>query len=292
MKYLLHFLILGVCISPLILQAQAPGTDIYVFDIDLMGERLNYRNKVRVTDRDGYDNQPSFTPTSDAILFSSIRDSNQSDIFQYHLASQKLVQLTATPESEYSPMVIPGTKKFSVVRVEADSSQRLWRFPLKPNGRPLLLLPKERNVGYYEWMDSKELALFLLPEPFSLLFTRVGFSQPTTKATHIGRALHMTPNEYAFTYVDKKNEEHWYIKKIGLISGQTTTLTETLSGVEDFCWSPEGYMVMGKEEKLYIYIPGKDTEWRFVGDLEIGDFYRLAISPDGKKMAVVAYREE
>lgn len=284
-------LIIGIFFLPEIgLYGQAPGTDIYVFDIELMGNRLNYRNMVQVTDRDGYDNQPSFTPSNESLLFSSIRDSIQSDIYQYHLSSQKLTQLTATPESEYSPMVIPGTKKFSVVRVEADSSQRLWRFPLKPNGRPLLLLPKQKKVGYYEWINNKEIGLFLLPDPFTLLFTRVGFARPAIKARHIGRSLHMAPNEYAFTYVDKKDKDHWYIKKIGLISGNTTTITETIPGVEDFCWSPQGYMVMGKEGKLYIFIPGKDTEWRFMGDLEIGDFYRIAISPDGKKMAVVAYR--
>ena len=39
----------------------------------------------------------------------------------YHIQAE-------TPENEYSPQPIPDDDGFSVVRVEADGDQRLWRF--------------------------------------------------------------------------------------------------------------------------------------------------------------------
>ena len=39
-------------------------------------------------------------------------------------------RVTNTPESEYSPTVTPDGAHISVIRVEADGTQRLWRFTL------------------------------------------------------------------------------------------------------------------------------------------------------------------
>lgn len=282
------------CLSlPLVLCGQAPGTDIYLYDISLINGRVNYYNPIRITDREGYDNQPAFTVDGKSLLFSSDRDGeDQMDIYQYHITKDKMVRLTQTPESEYSPQPIPGKRYFSVVQVEADGeTQRIWRFPFRKGGRADLVLPGVKTVGYYAWIDRGTLATFLLPEPFALQTYYIDGREGRLIQREVGRSIHMIPNEYALTYVDKEDTSAWKIQKLGLTTGETTTLVTCLKGEEDFCWSSEGYMLMGSAGRLYMCIPGKDKEWRFVGELGIGDFYRMAISPDGHKLAVVVYRK-
>ena len=58
------------------LHAQAPSTDIFVLPV----EDAAVGAAIRVTDRDGYDNQPSFLPDGDTVIYSS-RRGNQVDLY-------------------------------------------------------------------------------------------------------------------------------------------------------------------------------------------------------------------
>ena len=64
----------------------------------------------------------------------------------------------------------------------------------------------------------------------------------------------------------------------------------TLPEAEDMCWLPDGTILMGKDDILYTFKKGKDVDWNEVASLEefgIKNITRLAISPDGTKLAVV-----
>src|SRR5881394_3042302 len=104
---------------------QPPSTDIFLAPLSIEDGRPVIGSPVNVTNRPGYDNQPSFTPDGHALLFTSIHDDGQSDIYRYDLATKEITRVTNTPESEYSATVMPGNQRFSVVRVEMDSTQRL-----------------------------------------------------------------------------------------------------------------------------------------------------------------------
>ncbi len=135
--------------APIGLSAQQapPSTDVWL--VRWGGKAGDARN---LTDRPGYDNQPSFSPDGRWVLYSSARD-GQTEIYRYDVAQHVTMPLTATAESEYSPQVMPDGLAFSVVRVEADSSQRLWAFSM--NGRTAVpLLADTKPVGYHAWADS------------------------------------------------------------------------------------------------------------------------------------------
>src|SRR5205085_7470855 len=105
-------------------EAAAPSTDIYVYRVSR--GLVPFRQRVfNITNRAGYDNQPSFVGST--IYYTSQR-AGQTDIYRYE--DGRTVQVTATPESEYSAALTPDAKAITVVRVERDSTQRLWRFPL------------------------------------------------------------------------------------------------------------------------------------------------------------------
>src|SRR5205085_6300 len=147
--------------SPAPAATPLPDNDIFVVALTNRAGQIALGRPVNITAHAGYDNQPSFTPDGAGILYTSQRDSKQTDIYRYDLKTGATTQLTATPESEYSPTVMPNGKTFSVVRVEADKRQRLWQFPLA-GGAAALTLENVEPVGYHLWLDARTLALFVL----------------------------------------------------------------------------------------------------------------------------------
>jgi Tol biopolymer transport system component len=78
------------------------------------GRRISVGTPVNVTARPGYDNQPFFLADGRAFLYTSIREDSQADIYRYDLDRKTSVRLTATSESEYSPIPLPRGGGFSV----------------------------------------------------------------------------------------------------------------------------------------------------------------------------------
>ena len=69
------------------IHAGAQGsTDIYLAPLSLQNGRPVVGTPVNVTNRPGYDNQPSFTPDSKSILYTSTRKDGQSDIYKIDIA--------------------------------------------------------------------------------------------------------------------------------------------------------------------------------------------------------------
>ena len=94
-----------------------PGTDIYLVGLTARDRRPQIVGAPQnLTKRSGYDNQPGFTRDGSAVLYTSIREDGQADIFRHDLASGTSTQVTRTPESEYSATVMPDGEAISVVR--------------------------------------------------------------------------------------------------------------------------------------------------------------------------------
>ncbi|MDT7604642.1 MAG: hypothetical protein QOF61_2639, partial [Acidobacteriota bacterium] len=175
-----------------------PDTDIFVVELKSEGGKLVFGQPANITRRVGYDNQPSFLPDGQTLLFTSQREGDQTDIYRYDLRTRATTQLTSTPESEYSPTLMPGGKFFSVVRVEADKTQRLWKFPLA-GGAASLVLDNVKPVGYHLWLDARTLALFVLgdektKQPNTLQLASLAKDRPTaievsTEHVNVGRSL-------------------------------------------------------------------------------------------------------
>jgi hypothetical protein len=171
-----------------------------------------------VTNNPDYDNQPSFLPDGSAVLFSSKRDGKQNDIYRYDLASKQVKPVTTTAESEYSPVVTPDGKTFSVIRMEADGTQRLWRFDLSGQN-PRLVLENVKPVGYHVWIDATHLALFVLGgqgQPATLQLADTATGKAEVIESSIGRSMSMRPGTHSATFVSKPANEHWLIKDLDL----------------------------------------------------------------------------
>ncbi len=270
---------------------QAPP-DATIFLVELKGKVQDMRvsQPLPITRRQGYNNQPAFTPDGKALLYTSIGDDGQADTYRYDLRKGTTTQLTRTAESEYSPTVTPDGRHFSVIRVEKDKTQRLWQFPLAGAGAPKLLLAHVKPVGYHCWLEADWLGLFILGKPNFLQLARVSTGDTLRIEGDIGRSLRKVPGKNALSYVHKRTPTAWDIKQLDLQTRQTTTLAPALAGSEDFVWTPDGALLMCRGAVLYWYRPGVTVDWIPLSDLGkhgIGSLSRLALDPKGRKLALV-----
>lgn len=272
----------------------AATEDIFVVDVTVNKGKLEFGQPANITDRAGYDNQPSFLPEGQSLLYTSMREGEQTDIYRYDFKTRQTTRLTSTPEGEYSPTVMPGGKFFSVIRVERDKTQRLWKFPLA-GGEPSLVLPAIKPVGYHLWLDKRTLALFILggtgkPNTLQLVPTDMTFLDVIR--VNIGRALHRIPRREAFSFVHKISPDEWLVKAFDLKTKHTTTLIKTLPGSEDLTWTPDGTILMAQDSKLFQYNPAAPAaDWQQIADFSaagLKKITRLALSPKADRLALVA----
>ena len=289
--------LLGACL-PETTQAQPPSpTDIYLVsfaDLDGSGPV----SLIQLTKRAGYDNQPYFTPDSKHLLYTAIMDDFQADIFRIDLETRKEERVTKTKESEFSPTPLPDGSGFSVVRVESDTTQRLWRFPYG-KGEPRLILEKVRGVGYHAWADTNKLLLFMLGDPYLLVLANTDTGDTSVVAENIGRSLLTIPLSPQSSAPNSKERDVSFlhiegsfrtIKSIDPASHRVTSLAPAPEGSEDFAWTPDHRLLTAQGLVLSEWNP-REKHWEtlaVLGSQVPGKITRLAVSPDGKWLALVA----
>lgn len=256
---------------------------------------------INISNNTGYDNQPSFLPDSSGVLFSSNRDGKQTDIYRYDIRSKRLTQLTKTPEAEYSPTVTPDRRSFSAVRVEADGTQRLWRFD-RDGGNPGVVLENVKPVGYHAWIDSTHLALFVLgadraPATLQIADTKTGMAE--TVATGIGRSVLVRPPTGTVSFMmtgDRRMLREYHPK-----TKQITDLIVPVEGSQDAAWTPDGQqLLMAQDAMIYAatFVSQRTVGWAQRYNLashvmdatrpSVRSITRMAVSPDGSWLAFVA----
>jgi len=270
--------------------AAPPASDIFIVDVRKENGELKLGQPKKITDLPVYNNQPFFID-GHTILYTSFRD-KQTDIYRYDVRTGKTTQVTNTPESEYSPTLMPDGKNISVVRVEADGTQRLWKFPLA-GGAPSLILESVKPVGYHHWIDDHTLALFILGGTGKPNFLEI-FDLSTGKSEFVtenpGRVIRKIPNQKNFSFVHKVAKDHWEIKSYDFRVHTTASLIATLPGVEDYTWLPDGKLLMAKDSKIFAVAPLTAARWTEVANYLIGGvtkITRIAVSPSGDRIAIV-----
>src|SRR6266568_3155890 len=211
-----------------------PASNIYVIEVKNHQGQLKFGEPKKITTSVCYNNQPSFLSNGKSLLYASIRD-KQADIYRYDLGSGTTMQVTDTKESECSPTLMPDGNSISVVRVEADGTQRLWKFPLK-GGTPSLILEKIKPVGYHLWVDDHTLALFILGKPNTLQLANTQTEKTEFISDNPGRILRRIPRENKISFVHKVSDQEWLIQSFDLKAKTVVTIIQTFPGVEDYAW--------------------------------------------------------
>ena len=272
--------------------AQGAGTDVYLAPITRIRDSVVIGKPINITHRPGYDNQPSFLPNSRGILYTVVGADAQADIWRYDIAERRTSRVTLTRESEYSAAVMPGARRMSVIRVEADSTQRLWSFDLDGTN-PQLLLSALKPVGYHAWLTPSRLATYVLGSPSTLHIIDSDGGHDEVRARDIGRALQRIPGRDAFSYTQRDSAKTLWIMT-QMTSGESITMIVKAAADNEYhVWTPDGVLLSATNGMLVRWNRALDatTGWIPVADLSragVKNVSRLAVSPDGRWLAFVA----
>ena len=287
--------LLGCALIGRLADAQA-GTDIHLIALTIRDSVVTLGTPINITDRPGYDNQPSFTADGKAILFTR-GNAGQTDIYRYDIASRTTTQLTKTSESEYSATVMPGGQRFSVIRVEMDSTQRLWSFAMDGSD-PRLVLANVKPVGYHAWADDTTLGLFVLGSPATLQIasSRTGQARVVTGGT--GRGIFRIPGTVMISVTGTDSTGVRWIERVDPARDQRVRLVQARPRSEDYGWAPDGSIIMAQANTLHRWrgsavtaSGGTPAPWVEIATFEqpnLQAITRLAISPGGDWLAIVA----
>ena len=277
--------------------AGAPDTDIWIAPLSHRDGAVRVGAPRNLTLRPGYDNQPSFDARGktiyytrrapNALLANAERDV-QTDIWSMAIDGTRNIPAMVTAESEYSAQVTPDGRALTVIRVERDSAQHLWRMPLTTRGTAARLVGGVKPVGYYAWVGSR-VVMFVLGAPATLQLIDTVSGRRDTIARDIGRGVKRVPGSTHVTFVQKAGPE-WFIDELDPVTRSVTRLVPTLPRVEEYTWLDGRTLLAGTGTTLYAWTRGT-TGWTEVAELReagLTDITRVTVDPRGRWLAFVA----
>ena len=283
-------------------QTRPPATEVFLAPLSAAAGKLSIGPPVNVSNSPGYDNQPFFAPDGQRLFFTSARGEvsskcgdPQTDVYRYDLATRTVARVTHTPDCEYSPTVTPDGRHLSVIRVEPDGTQRLWRFTIEGKN-PTVVLEDVKPVGYHAWLDDRMLTLFVLGQPATLQIADTTTGTAQVVARDIGQSIVKMPDG-GVSFVQQAGERGERTLTITQVTLEDRTpvlkpLTTAVPGATQahLAWAPDGTLLMAHGDSLHAWRAGR-SDWEVVADLAalgLHNVTRLAVSPGGDRIALVA----
>lgn len=280
--------LVGLCFSTLLFAQAPPSTDIHVYSLKEKKGKITLSKGENVTSRDGYDNQPFFY-RNDFLLYSSYRN-GQTDIVAKDLYSGEEQLATNTPESEYSPHVVPGFDTFVAVRLDKEGQQRLWVYHLDGKTKPEMIIEKVEPVGYFAYNSNNDILAFVLGDPITLVSANAMQVYDNIVTSNVGRTIKVIPgtNDFAF----ERNEENGevIIYHYSASTGEFDKIVTKPSGANDWCITQEGTFITSVDTKLLAFNPKHHNSWTEIEDLgkvAKNGITRMAVNEGNNKIAIV-----
>jgi hypothetical protein len=266
-----------------------PDTDIYLANIQIEGPSVKLTEPVKITSHKGYDNQPKFLPNQNAFFYTSAVAGNQTDIYVYDLEARSNSRIAGTSDSEFSPTLMPDRKSISVIRVEPDTTQRLWKFA--PNGAaPELVLENVKRVGYHAWINENTVAVYILGDPVTLQVADLRTGKTEVIAEKVGRCIQNIPGTNHISFTRSTGEKTWNIEDWDPATRKSTVITTASSDEADYAWMPDGSLLMARDSKI-LFWSRKQNGWKEVADFSnvgLHGITRLSVNDSGDRIALVA----
>jgi hypothetical protein len=131
-----------------------------------------------------------------------------------------------------------------------------------------------------------------LGEPPSLQFAKVEIGKVQRLTDNVGRCLQLIPESSDLSFVQKNQNDEWWIYRMNAKTLEKTEITRALSTEDhDFTWLNDGTILMAQGSQLYRIKPNSGQDWTLVADFadqSINDITRLAVNPSGTKLALVS----
>lgn len=263
-------------------------TDIYLFNLTHTDDGWSLTNPINISNNEGYDNQPSFSPDGYTLYYSSHRN-GETDLVAYNTTTGSQSWLTNTSSrSEYSPTITPDSSFLSFISLTNDGVQEFRKIHLGTGKETLI----ESNpiIGYFVWITPQSYLCFVLPtneQPATLQIHHTATGEKIILGERPGRSFHQIPSSNAVSYIQNIQDEA-SIFSYQLETDDSELIGSTLENSQDMAWLPTGEIIMGKGSELFI---NKGNDWYSIGNFENYSIYqitRIAINSTGTKIALVA----
>ncbi len=266
-----------------------PATEVYLMDLNQTEEKITISNFQNISKDPGYDNQPSFGDES--FLYYAGNNNGQTDIALYILedGSKKWFNKPTTG-GEYSPTLIPGTNMVASVRLDTNGLQRLYSYD-NASGESTELV-KGLQVAYFAFLDNKTILSTVLSDgQLDLVLSDLNKQTNDTILVNAGRSIHKVPDTEAMSYTAANEDGNMDIYQWDPETGESYFVAQLPIGIQDHIWFSDSKLLCGSGDKLYLYDLFGSGDWKLAVDLseyKIKDITRLAVSPNGTKLAIVA----
>jgi outer membrane protein assembly factor BamB len=265
------------------------NTEVYVFDIAPAYEGLELLNIQNVSKNEGYNNQPSFA-SNEMLLFAG-NNEGQSDIAEYNFNTKTKKWINKKTEGgEYSPQKFPSNNDVAAVRLDKDGLQRFYLYNSE-TGNSLELIDKLQVAYFAFYNDQKILATVLDGEVMDLVLIDLPTKVSDTIFRNAGRSLQKVPKTNSMSYSLVNEDGNLDLYLLDMNNYESFFVTELPIGIQDCVWINDTQILIGSGSSLFMYDTLGEPEWSKVATLEeygIKNISRMAISPNGKKLAVVA----
>jgi len=158
------------------------------------------------------------------------------------------------------------------------------------------LLIEGLQVAYYSFFNKKTiLSSVLSGNNLDLVISNLSKKTNDTLIENVGGSIHKVPNsKEEMSYTSVNEDGNMDIFQLDMKSLESFFVTELPIGIQDHIWLDESKLLIGSLDKLYMLDFFGSEDWKLVADLSeynIKEITRLAVSPDGTKLAIVAEKK-
>ena len=272
---------------------QSTPVNLFVADLTYASGSVHIGTPRKLTGDRGINSQPAFTPDGRSILFVRRDSANgQGDVYRIDLATGKETRITNTPEMENSPTVTPDGQLMVIRWIPSTLFKEWGPWVYDMNGHPLNgVLPGPDTVGYYVRADS---VTFAMMRPTSRHAVALFDTRSRTMTDYDWPAANMPPqlipHQHAVSYTRPDSVGGNRIRRLDLVTHDTTEIAPAISGKVVHAWTPRGGILMGKDNEIFYLVPPSRT-WSKVAafaDPALQSINTYVVSPKGDKLILIS----
>lgn len=292
MKYISLLVLLSTLI-PLSSFGQLPTSNIWLLKLEKSDGQITIHRAVKLTDNQGYSNQPHFTEDSKILYYTQGFDeqgSEQTDVMAYHLSKYFHTRVTESASSQYSPTPTPSGDGFSAIHV--DGNQKQWLYQYHMDGQLGDKLTNVEPIGYHVWIGRNHVLAFVLGQPHTL--QKLGQDNSAELVDdNIGASLWPIPGTDMFSYTKNPSPDGqpWTLMAVNPETLETNPMVAMPLGAYYMAWSPSGIALTGVESKILgwdSHSPSSQwQEWLDVSAYCKGQVSRIHVDKRGLMLAFV-----